>query len=896
MSEQWQPNLNPSCVACACPIFRGGRYRAEFRAKARGLAYCFIRYINLLPLHILVVYIEDDDYGNARLSGIGYCGEELSIAPTDPTGKYDSRIKDLSLDSSSDIPEGFVKLKLCMKKFCSHAFQDPEITHWGFPFHIRCWEILLKGYGHDEIDLPSWFRFLQSFPLNDNQVIDWGHDYGLGRLNSDIPIPPYEPAFELTYEDYSLWKRNPLNVPELEMDHLLNFVLNTPAGSPRAHSTARGNKQDFLSPKDSSLSTRSLVKTLEALPSEIRELILVRLPTRDALTLRVASKAFASLGLSLGFMKSRFSTSMEFRHFFEIWDLAQQQKLDWKALYLYSSKLCAPNTKSNTALISRARIWDNVILLRTIIERAAKFPCFGSSKKLIFDTELTARGYVCDPQYQFSFGSRSLNTRTISITGKVTNTYVSFVRLPDGDFISGFRFTLSDKSTVSIGYVRPDFEIKVEWPDDKSANEKPKDDESRPATARKNFGFECSVSIKGIRGLRILDTSGRASTWMGKCERLTRKLLLNTASPYMHISCQFDFLKMISLSLSADEDSDDARASIAKDSTISHLRTTSMWYPQIPPSHSKFYNLRLTRKRSQIRPDSALVVAMFGGNYGEKLEHVTELVVYIKGGLHIKGIEVRYKDGTTPTRLGSCHVSTKAPDEPSTPKDQEIRVPIDGPGGERIQSIGIKQRIGLLTTNWHATHMIGSDPAIRSKKSRWVALDTSGEAIIGFYSERIAGIPDLGVITMDNCTKILLQTDDDPETIKSKENTRPRTPDYDSPDQGSTPASCHKRKSVAIEDAGELSNKKGSPKTSKINSILETAGNSSEKVQRNISSVTKNSLKSKPIKKTEKAVASSQAKQQKVRDEDPGIVKSAEASVWSGRLRQRKANPNYRGT
>ncbi|KAI1261316.1 hypothetical protein F5Y18DRAFT_431401 [Xylariaceae sp. FL1019] len=746
---------------------------------------------------------------------------------------------------------------------------ETETVYWGWPFHPWCWDILLKVYGKNAIDLRSWFNFCRSFPLNEDQVLDWGHDYGLGKVAGN-PLPPQEVVFELTYENYSLCKRNPLEVPELRKQVLFNYMKSSLREASTGQCSSSVEQEDCCNDsKGIASAVKPPSRTLEGLPSEIRELILTLLPTDDTLNLRLASRAFAALGFSSTFWRSRFCTPMEFRHFFEVWDLSEEQKLDWGVFYRYAKKLCATGSNSRRSLINRSRIWDNACLLRNIIDRAARYACLGRVENPMFSTELTARGYICKPNIQFNFGSRVLESRSLSIAAKITNVYVSFVRLPDGDFISGLRFILADKSIATTGYARSDFEIEIEWNEQKLNNGK-----SRPAIARKLIGFEFAVNLKGIRGISALDASGKISKWAGECEGLVRKLLLNQDKTAMQISCQFDFLKMITLSLSASSNLEVVREMTNNKSTIMQLRTTSMWYPRVPPGHTKFYNLAKTEGTKQNRPDSTYTLNLFGGDNGEKLKCITEFVVYITGGFHIRGIEARYSDNSTASTLGFCRLSTDTPAVPSTPQDQAICVPINGPAGERLQIIEVKQRQGWDTTealkfvtNQHKTYVIGHKLAIESTNSKWRMLDTNDEQIIGFYSERIGGIPCLGVITMSPMAKSSAQTGHFPGHTSPKGEIRSESADFGSRGETSVSASCRKRKSVPTELGLEPYDEGRSLKTSKAIPPADTS--------------TKDCKTPKPS-------------QLKTKKKKADLIKPGDTNIWSGRLRQRKLNPDYR--
>ncbi|KAI0143572.1 hypothetical protein GGR57DRAFT_508047 [Xylariaceae sp. FL1272] len=504
--------------------------------------------------------------------------------------------------------------------------------------------MLRRVYGQKNIDLRDWYDFCRSCPWDQFcHVLDWGYDYELGRKQDlfSLDLPK---------------SLNSLYLPELQEQEFLQA------------------KTPHFAPKQRiDLFKKSTKKYFDVLPPEIRELILTFLPSKDVLHLRSTVRAISCLELSSDFWKSRFCTPMELQHVFEPWDVKKGSVLDWRGLYSYAKRFHCGTNRSSAALVERSRIWRNAVLLQQVIDEAGSLTCHGAAGDFESEAHSAAGGYICGPTYSFNDGCRALKARRISAIRTVKHIYVSLVHLPDGQYITGLRFVESSQKELTIGYIRTRTELPVRWSDG-------------IARQKRLRGFELAVSLKGIRGICIHDESGQVSKWVGNCKGFARKLLLCEGQSKVQMNCQFDFMKMVSASIYASVNN-------IREAPSKCLRTSSIWFPKIPPENAKFYNVFV---EAQLRPDNALHVNMFGGDCGEKLKHITEVIIWIREGFLLHGIEVKY-DEMESTFLGLCGPYNDPPHP--VYKDERFSVSIDGPGGERIQ------RIQIRTDTWDGTDM-----------------------------------------------------------------------------------------------------------------------------------------------------------------------------------------------
>lgn len=110
------------------------------------------------------------------------------------------------------------------------------------------------------------------------------------------------------------------------------------------------------------------------------------------------------------------------------------------------------------------------------------------------------------------------------------------------------------------------------------------------------------------------------------------------------------------------------------------LRTTGLWYPEIPPSSYHLHDDVFAGRNISLHDYRPLVHVMFGGRRGSLLKYLTRISVTVSNAA-IVGIDFFYTDDSPVEHLQAC---------PSTASgDDSVKIPfiIDGPGGERLTSL-----------------------------------------------------------------------------------------------------------------------------------------------------------------------------------------------------------------
>jgi hypothetical protein len=109
------------------------------------------------------------------------------------------------------------------------------------------------------------------------------------------------------------------------------------------------------------------------------------------------------------------------------------------------------------------------------------------------------------------------------------------------------------------------------------------------------------------------------------------------------------------------------------------LRDTALWYPKIPDPGLCLNDDCFTGENLSAAGYQPLCWALFGGPGGIYLRFLTEISVIFLGSLW--SIEFHYNADEVPTEW--CKVGRRK----STGYEQVMRFPVDGPGGEIIETI-----------------------------------------------------------------------------------------------------------------------------------------------------------------------------------------------------------------
>ncbi|KAK2787284.1 hypothetical protein FQN52_003424 [Onygenales sp. PD_12] len=627
----------PPGSASACCILCGGfihhrspvhSWRTEFRA----------------------VRVSLDEEKRRFLTGVGgFIHRDTPFsAPSDPNQRYDDEGYRVSpLDE-------FLPFPLLL------AAENP-----GYVFHDMCWNILKALTYPDPVPIDRFYDICRSVPVRGRRWLDWGHNYGgLVNVNSLDPLPWEEVcSFDFTTDSlkrgnipYSCHKENPWEIPTIS--HALG---NTQGSSPQV---SNGEEAKI------SRSFQQHADCFSILPVEICEEILTLLLTEDVTSLRLASRSFASLSLSQYFWASRFRLNMDRDYIFEARIPEYSPNLrsgphDWRALYHMTGKdFCEPGPLAN-----RQRIWGcnrslaKLVTTKPLDEWKLKqgdlynnivWKAVGGAYLMRHLTLRPARTRV------YPIPCNRLYDEAVRVPLGVCQLAVSFTPLNDMRYVSGIRLISNKEPNEHLGYIIPESEVFLDLP-------------SEGDTPKTLSGFIAAVGPSGIRALRATMLDGTMSQWAGCPDAMPITLRLRTNERISHLRGGFDGFKMVELAVPDTEVGSHERAPHLP------LRTTAIWYPDIPPENLYLHESTFPGKdvpQSEYHP---LVHVMFGGPQGSYLKYLTRISATISGKT-IVGLSFEYdSEGAPVKRL------------PETVHERfsKISFPIDGPGGEILTGIQV---------------------------------------------------------------------------------------------------------------------------------------------------------------------------------------------------------------
>ncbi|KAI9738737.1 MAG: hypothetical protein M1834_008242 [Cirrosporium novae-zelandiae] len=658
-----------SCVICGAPVTKHTLpWMNEFRT-------------------VYIKYQKDLDWVHPQLSGVGVRGYEDDRLPTDPALRY----------NNPDIDQLFLKSIILFPFILStepSVYSDEPAFGFGFPFHDSCWGLLHALYHPGEVDLQLLHDFCRSCPVQEGRL-NWGHDYeGLltykTKLKNLLPgedsqlIEQFE--FELTPEDQlkgDMYCADPLNVKELQ--RVIHKSLN-----PKKPADSQ------IVPQNINIISHS-PDCFAVLPMEVRQEIMLHLPSKDVLNLKLASKIFAIEPLTNIFWASRFQRGFEFHYILEA-RKCLAKRCCFKTLYLGVKSL------QSNGLRNRARIWDILLQLEELLFKLSSMSLNGSFSYSPFEPDAPADsmswtfayGNVKTFKQEMDKGCRALWTRTIAIPNKIIGVLVSFVEFNSAQYISGLRFQQHNGPDICLGYTVSKNECSVDM-----------DGLFHHRKWCAISGFHLATGPRGIQAISLLTSRGEMSKWIGNAKGVPIMRLVAKHSSDKALKAGFDALKMVSLGISNNRSVDENKMIMAgalktrraQAQAKPFLRDAAQWFPDIP-----YKNVCLNETFFSEPPRSPLryqplTMVVYGGPQGIHLSKLIGITVSIRDSHKLYGIDFIYNvevDGQKIHTLG-CHAPVSDMDGLLTessgrPARQEIHFLIDGPDGEIITGVDILQR------------------------------------------------------------------------------------------------------------------------------------------------------------------------------------------------------------
>ncbi|KAI9840876.1 MAG: hypothetical protein M1837_001255 [Sclerophora amabilis] len=246
------------------------------------------------------IYTEEEDWANPQLSGVGIRTQLTDLAPIDPALHHG----DPNLN-----PSFLRNISLVKSNFGTEILAAPPAEpepFWGFPFHDSCWRLLSEMYHPSKVDIQLLNNLCRSCPEQWGRL-NLGHDFeGLVQCSPDPTELQPGQEWELTSYlniDHAprdsfgnlMYSFDPLDMPTLRLDLQQSF--------------APEDAIDQGVPKDINIAVDPQ-ECFAPIPTEVLQLILLHLPSKNVLSLKLASSVFATTPLPSAFWASRFERGM----------------------------------------------------------------------------------------------------------------------------------------------------------------------------------------------------------------------------------------------------------------------------------------------------------------------------------------------------------------------------------------------------------------------------------------------------------------------------------------------------------------------------------------------------------------------------------------------------------
>ncbi|ATY66767.1 Cyclin-like F-box [Cordyceps militaris] len=517
----------------------------------------------------------------------------------------------------------------------------------GFIIHDACWCLLQKVPGASLVSLQRMMAVCRSlpFPVTLNGLC-WGHDYGgLLRPWLDDRYAWQEGFFYLREECAIVGAvANPFHGPEIT--GLL--------------SNLEAKDADPGGPVQSSVNGDCFTR----LPLELRSMILVLLPTNDALSLRLVSRTFQSLLSDLTFWRSRFLPGGERGFLFEAREPSIFNHLGaLLELYRLTRKSIA-----NPELLNRRRIWHLAQRLLPLIQpplisnigcqrtETVTSPGWHTLRSMVQREDLAPQRPI------FGIPHYPTTTAEIQVPPGAVRVGIAVIDTGVWDYITGIRIMGQgqDGESQFAGYLF----IRNEHFFDVTAL----------------HGFRVAMGRNGLRALQVIGPRHQASRWVGRSENVPISGRLMTSGQITSIRVTLDGYKITALSVHARQ-TDDGHTHFAETESLRH---TAIWYPNPPPASLVLNEASFTNMYPLRTVYEPLCWVNFGGDRGCRLSSLQGFI-YNEGSTP-QGLRFLYDDAAEEMRdaslvqLGGIS-DNELPDAP--------RFTIDGTGGERICSLSV---------------------------------------------------------------------------------------------------------------------------------------------------------------------------------------------------------------
>ncbi|KAI0877223.1 hypothetical protein GGS24DRAFT_161452 [Hypoxylon argillaceum] len=395
------------------------------------------------------IYCKGSNREEPRLSGLAHYRKEDDTHSLPPEAHQ--RFDDVHLD-----PQSLITIRGVSPPDPDLPEAEKEVYSWGFRFHDACWRLVEQANVPEPINLTMLWRILRSVPHSSLLPL-WGHNFGglyLGRRRdhhsgnflllggvSNLMIPS-------AYYD-------PFDVPELKTRLALIRIINTDSATPIYE---KAQPITLLSAMPAGFDPFS------KLPTELREMVLTYVATKDMLSFRCASRVIAATPLSQYFFQSRFWPGRELDVLFDgFLPGPHRVGIDWREFY----RLSKERIKYNLVGLgerNRLRIWNQTVwpLTQAIDEISRLSELRGKQNSLqgsedtpidVWNSVKTSRSL--DPELFGELKRRVFEAEIDLPPLNIEAIHVSLVEFFGKKFICGLAFETECGEDIEIGYIIP---------------------------------------------------------------------------------------------------------------------------------------------------------------------------------------------------------------------------------------------------------------------------------------------------------------------------------------------------------------------------------------------------------------------------------------------------------
>ncbi|KAF4948725.1 hypothetical protein FSARC_13661 [Fusarium sarcochroum] len=390
------------------------------------------------------------------------------------------------------------------------------------------------------------------------------------------------------------------------------------------------------------------------------------------------------------------------------------------------------------------------------LEAMRQTSCDGNPVQSIFEpkappddrTWVTSSRALKPPGGILNRGCRVIYERAMTLPMASSAIYASTIEAFGRCYISGIRIQDKDGTSFSLGFRHPD--------------------EKRLLTSQDEqlqiSGFDLAHDQGGVRGIAVVYNHGAKSDWMGDYDGLPKRMLRCDSLGAGVVDCLkggFDAIKLVTLSVNAAlpiEDQTSAPQAVAMQ---------TLWYPDVPQPGLKFLGLdsvldNVHRSASARDQDLPVCFKLFGDSDAKHVDKLISITILhrVRPEEVLGMTEISFIDAVTTRSTHTQNVAElgyRGTDRPceSLQYDHEETMNIDGPGGERIESITTSRSEGKMVGITVKTNRdrVKEFCAEKSMSERIECTDSSpisaeGNTVVGFWAtmETKLGFTDFGLV------------------------------------------------------------------------------------------------------------------------------------------------------